>query len=81
MHYRIALLVAAMSPFMCAIHAQHSDAQVLKDTSWPGVLRKELRPGSIKKVWSSANKQYFRDRVNDNDIALAELRAGDALQG
>lgn len=63
MHYRIALLVAAISLFMCAIHAQPSDAQVLKDISWPGVLRKELRPGSIKKVWSSANKQYFWDRA------------------
>ena len=43
--------------------AQPSDGQVLKDISWPGVVKKELRPGTIKKVWSDANKQYYWDRA------------------
>ena len=43
--------------------AQPPDAQVLKDISWPGVVKKELRPGTIKKVWSSSNRQFYWDRA------------------
>lgn len=57
------LLLAAIGLFVVTAFAQPTDAQVLKDISWPGVLRKELRPGTIKKVWSSANAQYFWDRA------------------
>ncbi len=63
MRYRIALLVAAISLSVIAVYAQPSDAQVLKDISWPGVVKKELRPGTIKKVWSDAGSQYYWDRA------------------
>ncbi len=43
--------------------AQPSDSQVLRDIKKPGVLKVELRPGTIKKVWSSAHMQYFWDRA------------------
>lgn len=63
MRARYVLLTAAISLCAVAAHAQPSDAQVLKDISWPGVIRKELRPGTIKKVWSDANSQYYWDRA------------------
>lgn len=43
--------------------AQPGDSQVLRDIKKPGVLKVELRPGTIKKVWSSAHMQYFWDRA------------------
>ena len=49
--------------FSSTAFAQPADSQVLKDISWPGVVKKELRPGTIKKVWSDANSQYYWDRA------------------
>lgn len=63
MRPRLAFLLAALCLSVLAALAQPTDAQVLKDISWPGVIRKELRPGTIKKVWSSANSQYYWDRA------------------
>ncbi|MGV3636523.1 MAG: hypothetical protein ACO1NQ_02640 [Flavobacteriales bacterium] len=63
MRPRHILLTVATSLSVVAAQAQPSDAQVLKDISWPGVVRKELRPGTIKKVWSDANSQYYWDRA------------------
>lgn len=60
---RFLLLLCALVPVWSSVHAQPSDAQVLKDISWSGVVKKELRPGTIKKVWSDANKQYYWDRA------------------
>ncbi len=60
---RSILLFAALALGVPVLQAQPSDAQVLKDISWPGVIKKELRPGTIKKVWSSANAQYYWDRA------------------
>lgn len=61
--FRFLLLLGALVPVWSSVHAQPSDAQVLKDISWSGVVKKELRPGTIKKVWSDANKQYYWDRA------------------
>ncbi|MBV6403367.1 MAG: hypothetical protein IT228_11965 [Flavobacteriales bacterium] len=55
--------IAILILFQTRAMAQPSDAQVLKDISWPGVVKKELRPGTIKKVWSNANDQYYWDRA------------------
>lgn len=60
---RFPLLLCASVLLCSSVHAQPSDSQVLKDISWPGVVKKELRPGTIKKVWSDANKQYYWDRA------------------
>jgi hypothetical protein len=61
--FRLLLLIAAIGLAVIAAYAQPSDAQVLKDISWDGVIKKELRPGTIKKVWSDANDQYYWDRA------------------
>jgi hypothetical protein len=53
------LLLALASPAL----AQPTDQQVLRDIKKPGVLKAELRPGTAKKVWSSANSQYYWDRA------------------
>jgi hypothetical protein len=63
MFSRIAVLLAAGTLMPAIALAQPSDQQVLKDISWPGVIKKELRPGTIKKVWSDANSQYYWDRA------------------
>ena len=62
-HLRSLLLLCASAPLWSSLHAQPSDAQVLKDISWPGVVKKELRAGTIKKEWSDANSQYYWDRA------------------
>jgi hypothetical protein len=62
MVFRFSMLLASALAVV-ATKAQPSDTQVLKDISWPGVVKKELRPGTIKKVWSDANDQYYWDRA------------------
>ena len=55
----LALLTLAGTLMM----AQPTDSQVLLDIKKPGVVKAELRPGTIKKVWSSSNSQYYWDRA------------------
>lgn len=46
-----------------AVHAQPSDAQIIKDLTKPGVLKVELSTGPTTKEWHSAHGQYMWDRV------------------
>ena len=55
----LAVLTLVGTPLM----AQPTDSQVLRDIKKPGVEKAELRPGTIKKVWSSASSQYYWDRA------------------
>jgi hypothetical protein len=60
---REVIFLFSLLAFLRPAFAQPPDSQVLKDISWPGVVKKELRPGTIKKVWSDANSQYYWDRA------------------